>query len=135
MARSENEPVLHFSCDYCGTHLGVDGSLAGLQAPCPKCGALVSAPEAESSRSSIPSSGVTRGVSSGEVFRPIDQPVEQIRGPAVRRRRQGGNVYPTSGRMASEDERANLRILLRILVATSLVILVVVLVAWYLRTH
>lgn len=127
--------VLHFACDSCGTHLGVDESLAGLEAPCPKCGKILVAPVLDLPEAEIRSAGVIRGVSGGEGF--------QVRTPSVRAglesRRESSShsnnrtVYPTSGRLANEDEKDNLRVLIKILSATALVVLIVILVTWFLK--
>lgn len=136
MARNEDDSVLHFECDSCGTHLGVDGSLAGLEAPCPKCGKLLTAPLPRLSGDRIPSSGVTRGVSGGKGFQTTSRPREatEEKGSTNRGERKTRKVYANSGRMANEDEKENLRVLIKILIATALVALVVALVVWYLKS-
>lgn len=133
MARRKKGSILHFSCEWCGTHLGFDDSLAGLQAPCPKCGSLVKAPELESPSLSIPSSGVTRGISADGGLRSGMGRREAVRGASGREKRRGGRVYPANGPMPIEDEKANMGALIRILVATFLVVIVVALVVWCLR--
>lgn len=41
------EDVIHFSCGSCHTKLTVPSKLAGVEGPCPKCGATIRAPRAE----------------------------------------------------------------------------------------
>ncbi len=42
------EDVLHFSCQACRTKLTVPAKLAGVEGPCPKCGATIRAPQLDS---------------------------------------------------------------------------------------
>jgi hypothetical protein len=137
MAGNERDSVLHFECDACGTHLGVDDSLAGLEAPCPKCGKLLVAPLSEDTTERIPSSGVTRGVSGGGGFLTRSAPTDYGIDAARRKRSSGGSrkVSPNSGGIMNQDERENLKTLLKILIATALVALVVALVVWYLKNQ
>lgn len=137
MARDEDDSVLHFECDSCGTHLGVDGSLAGLEAPCPKCGHLLTAPLPREAEERIPSSGVTRGVSGGKGFQASPRSRETGAGSrgGNQSARKSRRVSAHSGAMPNEDEKENLRVLIKILIATALVALVVVLVVWFLKNY
>lgn len=135
MARKGHDPILHFECDSCGTHLGVDESLAGLKAPCPKCGQLILAPVAPEPSERIPSAAVTRGVGAGAGnqagFRSYDSTGQAVRSEGSEKVVR--KVYPNSGRMANEDEKENFKVVVKIVIATALVILVVALVGWYLQ--
>lgn len=137
MSQEASDSILYFKCDSCGAHLGVDKSLAGTKAPCPKCGSIVEAIENEeevgeervSNRLGRESISLPQRASRGEVR-------EEIRGSSRRRDRDrtttGRNAYPASGRLAEEDEVHNLKALIKILVATLLVLLIASAVSWML---
>lgn len=141
MAKGEDDSILRFSCDSCGTHLGVDESLAGTEAPCPKCGALLKAPVSLNAR--IPDGGagsaVTRGISGGMEFRSEAVSSEpfatQSHGEGRRRERGNRSVYPSGGGMSSREEKENLKVLVKILIAVALVGVLVGLVVWYLENY
>ena len=138
MADPGQSSTLRFTCDECGTHLGFDESLAGMQAPCPKCGALIVAPEPKSRESRLPSSGVVRGVSGGGFqAAPRDrEPVMSSRGSGRRRvssSSSGGRrrkVAPGEGSPTNEFQ-----VLIKIMIAVALAVFVVVLVTWYLKNQ
>ena len=136
MADGGQSSTLRFTCDECGTHLGVDESLAGMEAPCPMCGAAIVAPESKTRKSRLPTSGVVRGVSGNGGFQ--STPRERSAGPT----RTSGGTEASSGRMKSRTvvpgggPAANeLRILIKLLVAVGLAIFVVVLVTWFLKNQ
>ncbi len=130
MAEDPPASVLHFACHSCGTRLSVELSLAGLKAPCPKCGELLSAPEVEKPTSQIFEAAVSRGLRQGSVTRSVSE-LPRASGSATESERR--QVYPTSGRMPSEDAGDNFQSLLKILGATGLVVLIVLTVTWYLK--
>ena len=139
MADGVQGSTLRFKCEECGTHLGVDESLAGLEAPCPKCGAKVTAPELETRKSRLPTSGVVRGVSGNGGF----QANTRERGASIPSGGGGGGaggpnssdglrrsrtVVPNEGSTPNE-----VKIMINIVVAIALAAFVVALVTWYLK--
>lgn len=137
MANGGEGSTLRFTCSACGTHLGVDDSLAGMKAPCPKCGEVLVAPDPSSGGSRLPRSGVVRGISGGQGFRAASRERGGVRrqssGSSQDRRSESRQVHPSGGRMPNEDEKDNMRVLIKILIATALVVLVVFLVVWFLK--
>lgn len=128
MAKGEEESVLRFSCDSCGTHLGVDESLAGTQAPCPKCGTLLTAP--------VPLSGAPSGEVESRGDTSLEEPFASSESSSEWRRGR----RRSSGRFSEEgvidgEERENLRALVKILIATALVAVLVGLIVWYLKNY
>ena len=144
-----DESVISFICDSCGTQLGVDVSLAGMTAPCPKCGAEVTAPSVNelprrTVSAGIANSGITRGISGGKprvehVSATIavnsstvaNQNSQRSRGSSRGAERK---VYVGGGGVSSKEEKDNLKVLLKIFIASFLVVLVVILVTWYLKS-
>ena len=123
--------VLRFSCDSCGTHLGVDASLAGTEAPCPKCGVLVQAPNPGAAKPSFPSSGVVRGVIGGAGGGFRKEGDQRVRRSGEEKRA----VYSAGGRPGEGDDQVNPGGLFKVFITLFFVILVVVVVVWYLQRN
>lgn len=101
------EPLLRFKCPACGTGLGVDPALAGVEGPCPRCGVVLTAPEVARPRPpgpSVPTSGVTRSVRGGGL-RGARQ--ERPRGTMKKASPAGelSTAEPASSELASSERR------------------------------
>ncbi len=135
MSSGEEGSVLHFTCPECRFRLGVDVSLAGLTAPCPKCGVEVTAPIVAEKRVEIPAQGVVRGVSKGALPKVVPKVGEGYLSSSSGMSEQRRQIYPTGGRMPDEDEKDNLRAFFKIVTATALVVLAVSLIVWYMNNQ
>lgn len=124
MASDEKESILRFTCDACGVHLGVDASLAGQEAPCPKCGKSLLAPNLDEEKVaampalSVPSAESER--SSGELRR--------------RRRSRPGGEY-SERRPEIGEPQVNYKKLFQIVLLISVVALIALSVTWYLQSQ
>ena len=126
-----SDATLHFKCDACGVHLGVDSSLAGTEAPCPKCGALVLAPmPSQSGRGTVGSSSVTGAENLEMSYPSIDTLPERRR---IRKTEQGGEYVPSKTDKA--QLMASLKTLFKALLLISVIILIVLAVTWFLKNQ
>lgn len=120
MANDDNESVLHFKCDSCGIHLGVDSSLAGQEAPCPKCGKILQAPSLDEQKEAT--------------MAPLTIPSADSGGTLRRRKRRRSDEY--SGRRSDPTEpTVNYKKLFQIVLFISIVALIALAVTWYLQNH
>lgn len=137
MSDSSEKSQLRFGCPACGVRLVVDQSIAGTEGPCPSCGARIIAPPVEvtrtlSEKQAAPVAIKPRGVSTAAIthgFVPsvVDgkpeasfpgSKVDLIKKP-VRRKR---SVDPTSALSQVHQEKGNLKIFLKMMLAVLVVV-------------
>lgn len=124
MSESDQSSILRFVCQACGVHLGIDRSLAGLESPCPKCGAKVQAPieEACEQVSEEGESSALRSVS-GEKL------ASSSGGEVRRRRRSSGSRRSKESGLTRGELRAGFKAVMLI----SIVALIIFAVIWHLK--
>lgn len=123
MANDEKESILRFTCDACGVHLGVDASLAGQEAPCPKCGKPLLAPNVGAEESeTVPSLSIA---SEGS---------ERSLGESRRRRSRRKDGY-SERRPEVGAPQVNYKKLFQIVLFVSVVALIALSVTWYLQNQ
>lgn len=145
MSEDSPTPLLRFKCTSCGTSLGVDPSLAGVEGPCPRCGVLLTAPQkatkpknaAPGPSATIPSSGVTRAVRGGlPPSRSSSSPLPPVSAtraaPQQRRRRSSRIAQP---KRISEDDKASFWQFAKIALAVVCAILIFLAVSYYLKNY
>lgn len=121
MSNEDKEAVLHFQCDSCGIHLGVDSSLAGQEAPCPKCGALIRAPHPdEKEAATMPPLTLPGGGG------------EDSENRLQRRERRRSGEY-SERRSDPSETKVNYKRLFQIVLFVSVVALIALGVTWYLQ--
>jgi predicted RNA-binding Zn-ribbon protein involved in translation (DUF1610 family) len=147
MSESSEKQSLRFGCPACGVRLVVDQSIAGTEGPCPSCGARIIAPPVEvtrtlSEKQAAPVAIKPRGVSTATIphgFEPsvvggkqeaslLGSNADPMKKP-VRRKR---SVDPTSALSQAHQEKNNLKIFLKMLLAVLVVVAIAVAVYYYL---
>lgn len=126
--------LIRFVCSQCRTQLTVNGSLAGVTGPCPSCGSMVTAPTLEEK---IPSPVVVQprltrqdSASASSTSSPQHgESADKMRA----RSRPGHSVNPRTGWAMEHEEKKELRIVIKMLLAAVFVAAVVAFVVLWLK--
>lgn len=123
---SVSKDKIHFNCQHCGISLTVDGSLAGVTGPCPSCGRDITAP--------MPGVAAKVEVRPRDLERRSDLTMEGGRGVRDGRGRRR-SVNPEIGTSQDYRERAEVATVVKMLVASLVVLVVAILIAWWLTSR
>lgn len=131
-----NDNVIHFTCQHCQASLIVDISLAGVAGPCPSCGAAITAP-----KGSTPEAVVV----SPRELKKRKTPIEEVASPPTLQeapseelhRSSGGGraVCPRTGLSEAYEEKSEMVAIIKMLIAALVVIGLVMVVAYYLKSE
>ena len=128
---------VYFSCSHCGISLAVDQSLAGVSGPCPSCGQAIGAPHADLPQKVNVRPREFKIKERGE--RPVDSRVGDVSNRFQKRTGVRENlgrrrsVSPDTGVSEVHRERAEVTVVVKMLVAGLLVLGIMLGVAFWLN--